>query len=526
MTRSHISNDASSSAPSNTTPDVGFDVTTIKLRSLLIHPIGILLASLLNGIAISQEMLKEFSSNLGMTMDELSNLLTYQSDSSQTSPGLCDNILAFAVSKWKKEAEEVEAGDSEVKEGASGDSEVKEGAFGKEGAGCKGEAKKGAACKNVAKKGAVGSSKAKKGAAGNSKVKEGAARNSKAKEGATGKSEAKEGVPASSEVKEGAAGNSKAKEGATGNSEYKEGEANKGAASNTEVKEGEKELTEKIMNEFQSRIDENKGNDENLLMILAEKNIKSTSTIVKLRGRMDFVVVTKNVDADEKKSVVMIIEFGMEHKIWWQKMSQILTYVNILCEAADKDNDITFDQPILLTVVTVNKDPKKKNAFSTINEDEGSVGDDNAQDFQETDIQSNVTTDTQKKEKLGVRYGVFLCTPKVDGERGDKFRIALLWRKDALDVKDASMQFGKILYAAQTCASLRGKFAAKFMEPIDGKKVLYQYLGPNCCRIGESVSLHIGLSFEITLHFPVTQLKFFFMRSSYNAQHNSDVQMG
>ena len=88
---------------------------------------------------------------------------------------------------------------------------------------------------------------------------------------------------------------------------------------------------------------------------------------------------------------------------------------------------------------------------------------------------------------LEVRFGVFLCVRRP----GKKYRIALLWRKDASSVTDASIQFGKILYAAQVCATLREKFAAQFMESIDGKEALYQYLGPNCCRIGESVSIQM-----------------------------------
>ena len=59
---------------------------------------------------------------MGIPKDELSTLLKYRSDSSQTSQELCDSILAFVVHKWKKEAEEIEA-----EEDAASQSEATEG---------------------------------------------------------------------------------------------------------------------------------------------------------------------------------------------------------------------------------------------------------------------------------------------------------------------------------------------------------------------------------------------------------------
>ena len=272
------------------------------------------------------------------------------------------------------------------------------------------------------------------------------------------------------------------------------------------AKEGETQLTKKIMEGIQSCMNDNTLHGYNVtnkkaLMIEAEKDIKGTRTIEdEGKGRMDFVVLKKYVNLTKKRSVVMIVEFGMGHMIWWQKMSQILKYVNILCEATDQDNDVTFDQPILLTIVTVYKNPKNKNKnkISTINEEEEeTVSDDvtniKTQDVHETDTDTTSGTGTKFDQKLEFRYGVFLCMRRVDGRVGNKYRIALLWRKDTFSMTDASIQFGKILDAAQVCASLRGRVAAKLIKPNNGKEALYQYLGPNCCRIGELVSQYISV---------------------------------
>ena len=71
------------------------------------------------------------------------------------------------------------------------------------------------------------------------------------------------------------------------------------------------------MEEIQSRMDSGKligyeSIDENSLMVEAEKHIKSTSSNVK--GKLDFVVTKKNVK-ETKRSVVMIVEFGIGHEI-------------------------------------------------------------------------------------------------------------------------------------------------------------------------------------------------------------------
>ena len=303
------------SPPSQTTTTAGFDVANCNLRSLLMHPLGVVMASLLNDAVSSYSKLKlprEFKRNLNIKPEELSAYLSY---TTSTPPAVRDSILNSAMSKW-----------------------------------------------------------------------------------------------------------------------------------NTDL---ERNLTQNIMAEIQSKMDDNslmgyESIDGNSLIVEAEKKIFPTTGS---NGQMDFVVSKKNGSNDNatKRSVVMIVEFGIGHEIWWQKMSQILNYVNILCAPAD-DNDITFNQPILLTIVTVYN--KKKSKCSTINESEDSIVDVDAIKINDTDVDNtehaNIRTQNASDEKLVVRYGVFHCTRRNNGDGGgNKYRIALLWRKDASSVDDASIQFGK-----------------------------------------------------------------------------------
>jgi hypothetical protein len=161
------------------------------------------------------------------------------------------------------------------------------------------------------------------------------------------------------------------------------------------------------------------------------------------KGKIDFIISKRHGDDHQsKKSVVMIMEFGLNHNIWWQKFGQILKYVELMLTEAE--SNYIIDQPVLLTVITV------------------STGSDTSND------------------NPVARYGMFLCIPK---EKKKQYRLALLWRADTFCLNDASKQFGKILFVAQRCADLREYFT---MKP--EFETTHQYLGPNCCRIGQLVS--------------------------------------
>jgi hypothetical protein len=145
----------------------------------------------------------------------------------------------------------------------------------------------------------------------------------------------------------------------------------------------------------------------------------------------------------------MIIEFGVHHDRWWQTFGQILEYVTFI--RSTTETKYVIDQPVLLTVITVNNNNNKSNES----------GD----------------------KHIVARYGMFLCIPKGNYQ----YRLALLWRVDTYSVDDASQQFGKTLSAAQRCTDM----IELLNEDIPKS---YQYLGPNCCRIGQYVSVSLAKS--------------------------------
>ena len=223
---------------------------------------------------------------------------------------------------------------------------------------------------------------------------------------------------------------------------------------------GEVDLTKKIMDKIENQIRSQTldGFGATSLKIEAEKNIRGIGGTGKVTGKLDFLISKKcndsgaNESNESKKSVVMIVEFGMDHGKWWQKLSQALTYVDLL--RAGDDVNYIIDQPMLLTVVTMKQ---------------------SCSDAKDTSDANPVA-----------QFGMFLLIPKDDGK---EYRLALLWRVDALDVDDASKQFGKTLYAAQLCVEWRKNLESNVMN--SNAEPSYQYLGPNCCRIGRSVSISI-----------------------------------
>ena len=295
-----------------------------------------------------------------------------------------------------------------------------------------------------------------------------------------------------------------------------------------ETSDSEISFTQQIVVNIKLRIEKNelpgyKYKDENGVTTQnTYDNVETLLTIKSEDGYLNICMPNKKPctssemgDDERKNSVVMLTDFGIGHDIWWKKMDQILRYVEILL-CANKDSNCVFDQPILLTIVTVNTQSKRNETTASDDSTASSTNDDvtvadendndeandvNIADQKEPTVDINRETDSNitssstnattgnVEEQLDVRFGVFLCTPRHSGDDDDnEYRVALLWRKDTSTVEDASKQFGKILHAAQLCADWREQFDEKFMKPNNGKKALYEYLGPHCCRIGTSVS--------------------------------------
>ena len=266
------------------------------------------------------------------------------------------------------------------------------------------------------------------------------------------------------------------------------------------------------------RIDGYGGKSGSSLQFQAEKGtIRKTNTSNDVvpsdaqYGLMDFVISEVENDSGTSKDlkrkppIVAIFEIGINHDAWWVKTDQILEYVNsIRSTKKTEDCKFSFDQPILLTVMTIQKNAdngndakrKKSSDLPVANQSKSSELNDNvtvgANKMSKSDDNIIVADyDVYKKQFselkgndngiASVQCGVFLCIPKGDTD----YRIALLWRTKTDSLTAASTQFGKLLFAAKICTQLRKSFSQA--------EILcdYRYLGPNCCKIGMSVSIYV-----------------------------------
>ena len=88
------SNNASSSSSSLANNEAGFASTDYHIRSILIHPIGLLLVSLLNEIPLCDKLYDVWT-----TLNEVKERLIFQSCTNR------DEILSTAMSEWNEDRE-------------------------------------------------------------------------------------------------------------------------------------------------------------------------------------------------------------------------------------------------------------------------------------------------------------------------------------------------------------------------------------------------------------------------------------
>jgi hypothetical protein len=137
------------------------------------------------------------------------------------------------------------------------------------------------------------------------------------------------------------------------------------------------------------------------------------------KGKVDFIFSS----GSNKRSVVAIIEFGVDITQWWKKQHHILKYAQIL---PNGDKNYIFDKPILLIVVSVDTKDKlqKKRPLTDIDELSLIVEaihanctvpneiEDNKQMVEETKLSVHTDKIFDNQEQCLARFGVFLCTPK------------------------------------------------------------------------------------------------------------------
>lgn len=165
-------------------------------------------------------------------------------------------------------------------------------------------------------------------------------------------------------------------------------------------------------------------------------------------GKPDIVLVRS--DCNSGTDTVMLLEVGLNNVHWWSKVHQGVMYLGDMLNCEQKKG-IRFSGPALFAVLTIEP--------------------------------------TESKEFNSGRLGVFLVTPKTtpsaEGDVKD-FRVCLLSRFETSQETigastpaerqvELSRVFGRLLRAS--CK----------LPALDAASIDFEYLGPNCSRIGDKV---------------------------------------
>ena len=154
---------------------------------------------------------------------------------------------------------------------------------------------------------------------------------------------------------------------------------------------------------------------------------------------MDMEVETQN---DNTPS--LLIEVGLNNDDWFKKLHQGMKYLELMCLDVNATKNCTFKEPLLLAIVTMDKDDQEAQV-----------------DFQ---------------------IGVFLCWRK-DLETNN-FRMSLLWQYKTDSLEHASKLFGRTLVIAKNFGMCRDNF-----KTVDEEK--YEYLSSNCCKVQWKVGTEV-----------------------------------
>jgi hypothetical protein len=147
-------------------------------------------------------------------------------------------------------------------------------------------------------------------------------------------------------------------------------------------------------------------NDGTATFPMAAPSTRKASAATDRRGndQKDSTTAAKNANA------ALLVEVGLASEDWWKKLDQCFMYAETLME---RDQ---LQKPMLLTVFIVDA-PKPQ--------------------------------DSTKNDVKGGRLGVFLVIPKRDPSGQKDFRVALLWRRQWLELKDLAKPLVRILRATE-----------------------------------------------------------------------------
>jgi hypothetical protein len=175
------------------------------------------------------------------------------------------------------------------------------------------------------------------------------------------------------------------------------------------------------------------------------------------------LLIRRNDDHD-RRGIVLLMEVGWggaDTELWWKMADQNAQYLELFQYPVNRSSDATFSGPLLLAVLTMDQD------------------------------KAMLDDPSRQSAKLGV----FLCAPRpplpaVEAEEDGPlpgYRAALLWRDTFKTSSGASKGMGKALRATVALAQM-------LTDPHRRAFSGFLSLGPNCCRIGDKVSVIPSIS--------------------------------
>ncbi|KAG7341086.1 RIO1 family protein [Nitzschia inconspicua] len=208
------------------------------------------------------------------------------------------------------------------------------------------------------------------------------------------------------------------------------------AVEGTEKKQDENEVKEKPITGLLTKLIEEQCQTLRY-RALSEVSIKDDNN--QKKGVMDIILTQdENKNQAFETPPLAVLEFGLNAGDWWSKFHQGTLYIEMMINLALQN--LTFDQPILLMIVTIDK-----------------------------------TKNSKIVSESNFRMGVFLCVPKGgNSAKGDRYRISLLWHSQTNSLSNASVLFGKFLRITADFASWRNEHQSP-----SG----YEYFSSNCCKV-------------------------------------------
>jgi hypothetical protein len=150
--------------------------------------------------------------------------------------------------------------------------------------------------------------------------------------------------------------------------------------------------------------------------------------------------------SSSRKAIVLLLDVALDvDPDWWSKADQAVQFLQALLDPMNEASGAQFSGPALLAVLSI----KTANGLG------------------DASLQS-------------AHLGVFLCVPATGSGPCPDFRMALVWREMFSSLDNASKGMGKALRAASALADIMANQGSMGFD-------MFQYLGPNCCRIENKV---------------------------------------